>query len=83
MSPIDEKFAAFGWNVLTINGHSFPEIFEAFDKAKTCKGRPTVIIAKTYKGHGVSFMEDNAGWHGKAPNAEEMKNAVAELGGEF
>ena len=83
VSPIDEKFAAFGWNVLMINGHDFAQIFDAFDKARACKGKPTVIIAKTNKGHGVSFMEDNAGWHGKAPNAEETEKAIAELGGEF
>ena len=83
VSPIDEKFAAFGWNVLMINGHDFAQIFDAFDKARACKVKPTVIIAKTNKGHGVSFMEDNAGWHGKAPNAEETEKAIAELGGEF
>ena len=83
VSPIDEKFAAFGWNVLMINGHDFAQIFDAFDKARACKGKPTVIIAKTNKGHGVSFMEDNAGWHGTAPNAEETEKAIAELGGEF
>ena len=83
VSPIDDKFAAFGWNVLIINGHSFPEIMDAFEKARACKGKPTVIIAKTEKGHGVSFMADNAGWHGKAPNAEETERAIAELGGEF
>ena len=83
VSPIDEKFAAFGWNELMINGHDFAQIFDAFDKARACKGKPTVIIAKTNKGHGVSFMEDNAGWHGKAPNAEETEKAIAELGGEF
>lgn len=83
VSPIDEKFAAFGWNVLSINGHDFNEIFDAFDRARACKGKPTVIIAKTNKGRGVSFMEDNAGWHGKAPNEEELQKAIAELGGEF
>lgn len=83
VSPIDEKFAAFGWNVLSINGHDFNEIFDAFDKARARKGKPTVIIAKTNKGRGVSFMEDNAGWHGKAPNEEELQKAIAELGGEF
>ena len=69
--PIDEKFKAFGFNVIMIDGHDFEQIFEAFDNARNCKGKPTVIIAKTHKGHGVSFMEDNPGWHGKAPNPEE------------
>ena len=83
VAPIDEKFTAFGFNVLTIDGHDFGQIFEAFDKARECKGKPTVIIAKTSKGRGVSFMEDNPGWHGKAPKEEEAKQAVAELGGEW
>ena len=83
VKPVDEKFKAFGWNVLVIDGHNFDEIFEAFDAARVCKGKPTAIIAKTHKGKGVSFMEDNAGWHGKAPNEEEAKQAVTELGGEW
>ncbi len=83
VAPIDEKFKAFGWNVLVIDGHDFGEIFGAFDAAKACKGKPTVIIAKTHKGRGVSFMEDQAGWHGKAPSAEEAEQAIRELGGEF
>ena len=80
--PIDEKFKAFGFHVLMIDGHNFEEIFAAFDAAKACKGKPTVIIAKTHKGRGVSFMEDNAGWHGKAPNEEDTLRAVQELGGD-
>ena len=83
VKPIDEKFAAFGFNVLVIDGHNFEEIFAAFDAARACKGKPTVIVAKTHKGRGVSFMEDNAGWHGKAPSEEEARQAVAELGGEW
>lgn len=83
VTPIDEKFKAFGFHVLMIDGHDFEQIFEAFDKAEACKGKPTVIIAKTNKGRGVSFMQDNPGWHGKAPNEEEAKQAVAELGGEW
>lgn len=83
VKPIDEKFAAFGFNVLVIDGHNFEEIFAAFDAARACEGKPTVIVAKTHKGRGVSFMEDNAGWHGKAPSEEEAKQAVAELGGEW
>lgn len=81
--PIDEKFKAFGFNVLVIDGHDFGQIFEAFDKARECKGKPTAIIAKTHKGRGVSFMEDNAGWHGKAPDDEQAKKAIEELGGEL
>lgn len=83
VKPVDEKFKAFGWNVLVIDGHNFDEMFEAFDAARACKGKPTAIIARTHKGRGVSFMEDNAGWHGKAPNEEEAKLAVEELGGEW
>ena len=81
--PIDEKFEAFGFNVLVIDGHNFEEIFAALDAARACEGKPTVIVAKTHKGRGVSFMENNAGWHGKAPSEEEAKQAVAELGGEW
>ncbi len=83
VKPVDEKFAAFGWNVLVIDGHNFDEIFDAFDKARTYKGKPTAIIARTHKGRGVSFMEDNPGWHGKAPSEEEARMAVEELGGEW
>ena len=82
VSPIDEKFAAFGFNVLTADGHDFAQLFDAFDKARACKGKPTVIIAKTHKGQGVSFMEDEAGWHGKAPNDEQARQAMDELAAE-
>ena len=81
--PIDQKFEAFGFNVICIDGHDFAQIFDAFDKARECTDRPTVIIASTHKGHGVSFMEDQAGWHGKAPNEEQARQAVEELGGEW
>lgn len=83
VNPITDKFAAFGWNVIAIDGHSFEEIFAAFDAARACKGKPTAIIAKTNKGRGVSFMQDNPDWHGKAPSVEEAEKAIAELGGEF
>ncbi len=83
VAPVDEKFKAFGFNVLMIDGHDFGQIFDAFDQAKACKGKPTAIIAKTNKGRGVSFMQDNPGWHGKAPKEDEAKKAVAELGGEW
>lgn len=83
VTPVDEKFRAFGWNVIVIDGHDFAQIFDAFDQARACKGTPTMIIAKTIKGKGVSFMENEAGWHGKAPNAEQIEQAVKELGGEW
>lgn len=83
VAPVDEKFRAFGWNVLTIDGHDFTQIFDALDQARMAKGRPTAIVAKTVKGKGVSFMEDQAGWHGSAPDEEQAKKAVAELGGEW
>ena len=83
VKPIDEKFRAFGWNVVEIDGHNFEEIFDAFDNARACKGKPTAVIAHTHKGRGVSFMEDNAGWHGKAPSDEQAKQAFEELGGEW
>ncbi len=83
VAPIDEKFKSFGWNVIYIDGHNLDEIVEAFVKAKGTTVKPTVIIAKTVKGKGVSFMEDNPNWHGKAPSEEEAKKAVAELGGEW
>lgn len=77
--PIDKKFESFGFNVLVIDGHNFTEIMDAFKAARETKGKPTVIIAKTTKGKGVSFMENKAGWHGKAPNEEEYKIAMEEL----
>ena len=77
--PIDEKFAAFGWNVINIDGHSFEEIADAFAAAKECKGKPTAIVMKTTKGKGVSFMENQVSWHGAAPNAEQYEIAMAEL----
>ena len=77
--PLDAKFAAFNWNVIHVDGHDYEALAGAFDIAKTVKGKPTVILAKTVKGKGVSFMEDNAGWHGKAPNDEQMAEAREEL----
>ena len=77
--PIPEKFAAFGWNVIEIDGHSFDEIEKALDAARICKGKPTAIIATTVKGKGVSFMENQVNWHGSAPNAEQYDAAMAEL----
>ena len=78
--PIDKKFEAFGFHVINVaDGHDFDQLAAAFAEARTVKGQPTVIICKTTKGKGVSFMENNAGWHGKAPNEEEYKIAMADL----
>ena len=77
--PIDKKFEAFNFHVINIDGNDFDQIDAAFKEAKTVKGCPTAIIAKTVKGKGVSFMENQAGWHGKAPNDEEYKIAMADL----
>ncbi|MBQ6626001.1 MAG: transketolase [Ruminococcus sp.] len=79
VEPLDTKFESFGFNVLKIDGHNFDEIEAALNNAKETKGRPTAIIAKTVKGKGVSFMENQVGWHGKAPNAEEYEIALKEL----
>lgn len=77
--PIDKKFEAFNFHVINIDGHDFDAIRAAFDEAKKTKGMPTAIIMKTVKGKGVSYMENNAGWHGKAPNDEEYKVAMDDL----
>jgi len=77
--PIDKKFEAFNFHVINIDGHDFEQIAAAFKEAKETKGQPTAIIAKTIKGKDVSFMENNAGWHGKAPNDEEFAIAMADL----
>ena len=78
-APHDKKFEAFGFNVITIDAHDYDQIEAAFKAAKECKGKPTAIIAKSTKGKGVSFMENSVSWHGKAPNEEEYKLAMAEL----
>ncbi|MCD7724087.1 MAG: transketolase [Clostridiales bacterium] len=77
--PIDKKFEAFNFHVINIDGNDFDQIDAAFKEAKTVKGMPTAIICKTVKGKGVSYMENNAGWHGKAPNDEEYATAMADL----
>ena len=77
--PLDKKFEAFNWNVLQVNGHDYGAILEALDQARACTDKPTVILAHTTKGKGVSFMENEAGWHGKAPNDEQYAVAKAEL----
>ena len=79
-TPIDKKFEAFNWNVININGHDFDEIASAFKQARECKDKPTVIIAHTVKGKGVSYMENNYAWHGAAPNQEQLVQALQELG---
>jgi transketolase len=78
-SPVDEKMKSFGFEVATIDGHSFEEIDAAFKQFHATRDKPFAIIMKTTKGKGVSFMENDAGWHGKAPNAEEYETAVKEL----
>ena len=78
LDHIKEKFEAFGWNVQEIDGHDFSQILDAIDNTKKSQ-QPNIIIAKTIKGKGVSFMENNAGWHGKAPNDDEYKIAMQEL----
>ena len=77
--PLDKKFEAFNWNVIHVDGHDFNALEEAFNAAAACKGKPTVLLAKTIKGKGVSFMEGDYGWHGKAPNDEQYEKAHAEL----
>ncbi len=77
--PVVDKIKAFGWHVIVIDGHNFEQIVNAIDEAKKTKGKPTMIIAETIKGKGVSFMENQAGWHGSAPNKEQRDTAIAEL----
>ncbi|WP_270647839.1 transketolase [Paeniclostridium hominis] len=81
IGPIMDKFKSFGWNVIEIDGHDFDQIFAALDMARETVGKPTMIIAKTVKGKGVSFMENNASWHGTAPTDSDLEKALAELGG--
>ena len=77
--PLDKKFEAFGWHVIKVSAHNFEELMAAVDEAKATKGQPTAIIMKSVKGKNVSFMENNAGWHGSAPNEEQYNQAIAEL----
>ena len=79
--PFASKFESFGWNVLDVNGHDFYELRNAFEQAKQVKDKPTMIIAHTIKGKGVSYMENNYAWHGAAPNQEQYEQAMKELGG--
>lgn len=78
--PLEKKWESFGWHVITVDGHDIPALINAFEQAKEIKGKPTVIIADTVKGKGVSFMENVAVWHGQAPNNEETKKALNDLG---
>ena len=80
VEPLAAKYGSFGWDVLRIDGHDMTQVVDALEQAKAVTGRPVVILADTVKGKGVSFMEDQAGWHGKTPNAEELKRALEELG---
>lgn len=77
--PLDQKFAAFNWNVIKVDGHDYAAIAGALDQAAACKDKPTVLLARTTKGKGVSYMENNADWHGKAPNDEQFETAMSEL----
>ncbi|MBI1750762.1 MAG: transketolase [Acidobacteria bacterium] len=79
VEPLAAKYAAFGWNVIELDGHNMEQIVEGFEKAAAAKGKPTVLIARTVKGKGVSFMENEAGWHGVAPNKEQFEKAIPEL----
>lgn len=80
-APVDEKFRAFGWHIIIIDGHDFNQIDDAIQEAKRTKGKPTMIIANTVKGKGVSYMENQVGWHGTAPNREQLQQALDELNG--
>jgi transketolase len=79
INPIKDKWLAFNWNVIEVDGHDIAKVEEAFKQALAYKGKPTVIIADTVKGKGVSFMEHKAAWHGAAPNKEQLETALAEL----
>lgn len=77
--PMSEKWRSFGWHVIDVDGHDFKQLIEAFEHAKTVKRQPTVIVARTVKGKGISYMENNADFHGKAPNAAQLEQALKEL----
>jgi len=80
IDPLKEKWEAFGWHTITIDGHDFNRILKALDEAETVRGRPTMILARTVKGKGISFMEGRAVWHGRAPDKENRERALRELG---
>lgn len=77
--PLDEKFRAFNWNVVMVDAHDFDSLRDGFAQARACKGKPTILIAKSIKGKGVSYMENAAGWHGNAPNDEQYAQAIDEI----
>ena len=79
LDPLPSKWLAFGWNVFEIDGHDFSQILEVIERAKRCKGKPTMVIANTVKGKGVSFMENRDEWHSGAPNPEQWRHALEEL----
>jgi transketolase len=81
IEPVADKWRAFGWRVIEIDGHNMAQIVDTLELALTIKGVPTIVIAKTVKGKGVSFMENSPDWHGKAPNEEQYRQAMKELGG--
>ena len=83
LEPLSDRWRAFGWNVREVDGHDFADLLAAFDEAEQASGKPTVIVAHTVKGKGVSFMENNPDFHGKAPNPEQLEQALQELGVEF
>ncbi|MFC1477764.1 hypothetical protein ACFL6L_04790, partial [candidate division KSB1 bacterium] len=83
IDPLGEKYRAFGWNVITIDGHDLKEILDAFAEAGKMKGKPTVIIANTVMGKGVDFMENDHGWHGKPPSPGQGNDALKQLGTTF
>lgn len=78
-APLDAKYEAFGWNVIHVDGHDYAALIAAFEAAAACKGKPTMLLAKTVKGKGISYMENNAGWHGKAPSDEQYEQGKKEL----
>lgn len=79
ISPLDEKWRSFGWKVISCDGHDYEDLDKAFNEADKVQGTPVIIIANTIKGKGVSFMENQAGWHGQAPNLEQKEKAVNEI----
>ncbi len=79
LNPIADKWRAFSWHVIEVDGHDIQALLDAFDEAAATKGRPTFVLAHTVKGKGVSFMENALNWHGKAPNAEQAKQAIEEI----
>ena len=81
IAPLAQKWKAFNWHVIEADGHDLEQMQAAYAEARQTKGKPSVIIMKTIKGKGISFMENVAGWHGKAPNQQELQNALAEIYG--